>query len=177
MRKILLGLCGPAGAGKSTAAFHLITHYRFYRVRFAGPLKKMMASIGLTERHIEGDLKEVPTDLLCGQTPRYGMQTLGTEWGRGLIGNDIWINLWKNDVGNAPEGMPIVVDDLRFPNEEAAFRDMGGKVIRIVRSVDTTTQTFTHESEKHVIAADYTVVNDDSIEQLHKKVAEIYLKQ
>ena len=42
----------------------------------------MLYQLGLGEAHIEGALKEVPCELLGGKTPRYAMQTLGTEWGR-----------------------------------------------------------------------------------------------
>jgi hypothetical protein len=172
--RVLIGLCGSAGSGKSTAAFHLIQKYGFKRVRFAGPLKAMAAAIGLTERHIEGDLKEVPCDLIGGKTPRYFMQTLGTEWGRNIIGTNLWTDLWKFDVLNTPDGVPIVVDDLRFPNEETAFRSMGGKVIRIMRDVDKTTQTFTHESEKHVIASDFQIMNDGSLGYLYDSLDAVY---
>jgi energy-coupling factor transporter ATP-binding protein EcfA2 len=170
--RIIVGLTGPAGAGKSTAAFHLET-LGYHRIRFAGPLKAMAASIGLTPRHIEGDLKEVPCDLICGKTPRYFMQKLGTEFGRDMIGDSIWIDLWKNQVNSLPEGAPVVVDDCRFPNEEEYLRVMGGEIIRVVRKVDTSTATFTHESEKHTIKADYEIINDGTINQLHEKVRSI----
>ena len=85
----LLGIHGKAGSGKSTAAQVLIDG-GFKRVKFADPLKNMLRAIGLTDQHIEGDLKEVPCDMLLGQTPRHAMQTLGTEWGRGCIGGEFW---------------------------------------------------------------------------------------
>lgn len=173
MNKLIIGLSGAAGSGKSTAAFHLIEKRKFHRVRFAGPLKAMTAAIGLTTRHIEGDLKETPCDLICGKTPRFFMQQLGTEFGRDTIGKDFWINLWKNEV-NSVEEAPIVTDDCRFPNEEDALRSVGGMIIRIVRNeVDTTTNTFTHESEKHVIQADFTIMNDGSMNDLYRQIDDI----
>jgi hypothetical protein len=68
---------------------HLVNHRGFARVRFAGPLKAMMAALGCTNAEIDGDRKEVPCDLLGGKSPRWAMQTLGTEWGRKLIGDDL----------------------------------------------------------------------------------------
>lgn len=165
LNKLIVGLTGPAGCGKSTAAFHL-EELGFKRIRFAGALKSMMMALGLSQEHIEGSLKEVPCALLGGKTPRYAMQTLGTEWGRNLMGENLWTDIWQSQV-NSWQG-PVVVDDCRFPNEEKHLRAMGGKIIRIIRNVDTTTPTFTHESEKHVITADYTIINDGSIDRLYE---------
>jgi hypothetical protein len=125
----VVGLCGPAGSGKSTAAQYLVTNHGYTRVRFAGPLKAMARAIGLTEAQIEGDLKEVPSDLLQGRTPRYFMQRLGTEFGRDLIGEGFWVGLWTaaaNDVLKA--GGRVVADDCRFPNEALALSELGGLI-------------------------------------------------
>jgi hypothetical protein len=59
-----VALTGLAGSGKSTAALHLVNRHGFERVRFAGPLKAMVRALGLTDREIDGDLKEVPCGLL-----------------------------------------------------------------------------------------------------------------
>ena len=48
-----------------------------------------------SEEEIDGRWKEHPCSLLLNKTPRYAMQTLGTEWGRELIGENIWTHIWK----------------------------------------------------------------------------------
>lgn len=88
----LLGITGKAGSGKTTASDHLVS-LGWTRVKLAGPFKDMLRAIGLTDQHLEGDLKEAPCDLLCGQTPRHAMVTLGTEWGRDMIGGDFWTEI------------------------------------------------------------------------------------
>jgi len=55
-----IGFCGPAGAGKSTAAERLMLRWQFQRVRFAGPLKAMMLALGLDPAQVDGDRKEEP---------------------------------------------------------------------------------------------------------------------
>lgn len=129
----IIAFTGLAGSGKSTAALHLVEHHGFARVRFAGPLKAMMAALGLSHDHIEGHLKEVPCDMLGGKTPRYAMQTIGTEWGRNLIVSDLWIRAWRAAVDNLPAGVPVVVDDCRFTNEAAAVLAAGGQIVRVIR--------------------------------------------
>lgn len=151
----LIGLVGYAGTGKTTAAEYLEQTYGFERVRFAGPMKNMMRALGLTEREIEGDGKEQPCAVLCGKTPRYAMQLIGTEWGRHLIGSDIWVNAWKRNVLGRDR---VVVEDCRFPNEERAIRDLGGTIWRIARKGHEE-PPFMHESESYRIKHDATVCN------------------
>lgn len=128
----VVAFTGKAGAGKSTAANYLVRKHGYTRVRFAGPLKAMMRAIGLSDAEIEGDLKETPCALLQGKTPRHAMQTLGSEWGRDSIGPDFWIGLWRAEAERVlAAGGRIVVDDCRFPNEAAAVRALGGRVIAV----------------------------------------------
>lgn len=132
----VIGLMGLAQSGKSTVAQYLEREHSFARVRFAGPLKAMCRAIGLSDREIEGEGKELPHPLLCGKTPRFAMQTLGTEWGRDIIGPDFWTGIWRESVFAAlNEGAKgIVAEDCRFPNEAEAIRALGGKLWRIERA-------------------------------------------
>ena len=133
---MIIGLSGYAGAGKSTAASG-IALYGHARMKFAKPLKDMMrallrcqgADVETVERMIEGDLKEVPTHFLNGATPRHAMQTLGTDWGRALIGESLWVDAAMR---NCPAD--AVFDDCRFQNEFDAIRERGGIVIEIQRA-------------------------------------------
>ena len=130
----LIVLTGAAGSGKSTVASALAGMYGAKVVKFASPLKAMLRAIGLTDAHIEGELKEKPCDLLGGQTPRHAMQTLGTEWGRALISNDIWVEAWTREVlAVLADGGCVIVDDCRFENELDAALSMGGYVLRLER--------------------------------------------
>lgn len=130
----LIGLIGRKGSGKDTAALTLLGR-GYQNVKFAGALKDMLRTFlayqGLdpetVERMVEGDLKEVPTPYLCGQTPRHAMQTLGTEWGRDLIASDVWVT----SAINRTSGKPSVLTDVRFPNERDAIYSAGGICIGI----------------------------------------------
>ncbi len=127
----VVAFTGLAGSGKSTAADYLVAR-GYQRVKFAGPLKAMMRGLGLTEDHIEGPLKELPTPLLAGRTPRYAMQTIGTGWGRDLIGPTLWTGLWWATVSDVLDnGGRVVCDDCRFSNEAEVVRGVGGVVVRL----------------------------------------------
>jgi len=152
--RTILALIGPKGCGKSTLATQLTEQANFVRVPFAGPLKAMIWTLlrlqQVTPDEIEamlnGDLKETPTRFLADRTPRWAMQTLGTEW-RNLIDKELWTRVWHNSVTSFWFEQNIVVEDTRFLHEEAAVRKLGGHILRIFRE-DQTTETDPHISEQ-----------------------------
>ena len=125
----IVALVGAAGCGKSTVA-EILQGMGYHRLKFSQPLKDMLKAIGLSDEHTEGKLKEVPCDLLSGRTPRYAMQTLGTEWARDIMDKDFWLNLWRT---KAQQYDKIVAEDCRFANEAALVKSMGGNLWRINR--------------------------------------------
>jgi hypothetical protein len=166
--RTIVAFTGLAGSGKSTAAHHLVNRRGFVRVRFAGPLKAMMAALGLTHEQIEGSEKETPCSLLGGKTPRYAMQTIGTEWGRDIIDSQLWINAWNAALANVPAGVPVVVDDCRFPNEAEAVTAAGGIIVRIERPGAGTASI--HSSEAHALPAARTLHNTRDERSLREQV-------
>lgn len=172
MPRQVIGFCGLAGSGKTTAAERLVSEHGFVRVRFADQLKIMLrvllvargVSPGLIDRMVNGDLKEMPARELGGRTPRHAMQTLGTEWGRVLIAPGLWVDAWR-DV--AQRYLRVVVDDARFPNEVAAITVLGGRLYAVHRPGVAATD---HESERHTLTVDGIVMNDGNVEDLHEKI-------
>lgn len=139
MNPNLLAFYSPCpGCGKTTLA-NLLEPYEFEVYSFADPLREMIAvilrAIGYDAHKIMRcfffDLKEVPIPELGGRTPRFLLQTIGTEWGRDLITPEIWTNIMAARLRNGTG--PIVVDDLRFPNEHEMLRRQGAVLVRIDR--------------------------------------------
>jgi len=77
--------------------------------------------------------KEAPLGCLNGKSYRYALQTLGTEWGRGFMGEDFWCKQTMADVRNELKIGMVVIDDVRFDNEAKAVQAQGGIVVRIER--------------------------------------------
>jgi len=146
---------GRKGSGKSTAS-KVLTDRGFVDLKFADPLKNMLRAFyrtcgvdpETTERKIEGDLKEVQCDWLQGKTPRYAMQTLGTEW-REMIGTSLWSDIFVKRVESGLFGDNIVCSDFRFPgHEEEALNHLGAYTYRITRPSQGDSDG--HASEIHI---------------------------
>lgn len=179
MRQII-GFVGKRRSGKDTAA-RILTQIGYESVKFAGALKEMLRTylryVGVEDSHIEemveGGLKEMPNAQFCDQSCRWAMQTLGTEWGRDLIGKELWVNA---AIARCLQFDHVVVTDARFPNEVAALKNIGAKIIRIKRPGPQTYDT--HESEILIssIPVDFEIINDSTIDVLHQKVLQLINK-
>ncbi len=68
--RIVLGLHGKKGHGKTTLAEHLVARHGFIRLRFAAPLKEVIGAelFGMTEAQTDGWLKESPCLDLTGMS-------------------------------------------------------------------------------------------------------------
>lgn len=143
---MIIGLTGKAGVGKSTIARILVEEYDFVCLPFAEPIKNMLEVLGFTHAELYGDQKQ-EINSTYGVTPRHAMQTLGTEWGRQMMVEDIWLRAWRRNLYINAHGKNVVVDDVRFDNEIAQIRSLGGKIIRLERHERPELYTGQHASE------------------------------
>jgi len=151
----IVSFIGPIGAGKTTASDVLTAHLGYKKVSFADPLKGMLMRLGLEWDNVYGETKEKAHPILCGRTPRYAMQTLGTEWGRHAIHPDLWVRAWQFQIQPLQF---VTVDDLRFENEYKMVRSLNGVIIKIHRDVkDRKTE---HESETFECPVIDNVINN-----------------
>lgn len=177
---MIIGLSGYARSGKDTAAEALVAA-GWKRVAFADTLREFLLKLN---PFVRGNIEDncVAFDRLSWVIDQYGwdgykesrygndiralLQRLGTECGRELISDTIWIDaaLGKSEFNN------VCITDCRFPNEAQAIKDRGGMVIRIERPGVGPAND--HPSE-HALADwtfDHVIHNDGSIEELHAKL-------
>jgi hypothetical protein len=172
---MIIGLCGLAGSGKDTVSAILSRHHRFAAISFAGPIYGAVSGItGLTPQELKDrDIKEEPIPWL-GKSPRELLQTLGTEWGREMVCDDIWIKIAMRRASQYERSSwHVVITDVRFQNEAEAIRYAGGRVWRVQRTAaGLHGPTGQHSSEAgipdHLV--DQVVWNDGELEDLEEAV-------
>ena len=141
---MIIGVCGLIGSGKDTIADYLQNIHQFRRESFAHTLKDAVAAVfGWDRELLEGRTKESrawreQVDPWWAErlgipklTPRWVLQYWGTEVVRRGFHDDTWIASLENKLRKTKDD--VVISDCRFPNEIAAIKRAGGKVIRVTR--------------------------------------------
>lgn len=175
--RLLLGLTGRAGAGKSTVARYLEDEHAFCHIAFAAPLRAMILAL-FDEADIDDAwaedraLKELPTAL--GVSYRVLAQTLGTEWARRILHPDFWLRVADAKLEAARRhGAMVVISDVRFANEAAWIASRGGLLVRVHREqLPTEPAVEPHESEQmwHQLPCCAELHNHTSLATLHAQV-------
>lgn len=141
---MLIGLVGFIGSGKGTIADTLVERHGFIKESFAKSVKDAVSVVfGWDRSLLEGDtlqsreFREQPDAFWSKKlgkefSPRLAMQLMGTEAGRDVFHDEVWIHslekrVLQNDTAN------YVIADVRFPNEINAIHEMGGKIVRVKR--------------------------------------------
>ncbi len=142
---MLIGLLGRIGSGKGSVADELVNTYGFRQDSFAKTLKDATAALFNWDRAmLEGDTPESraareEVDEWWSEklgienfTPRLALQLIGTDVFRNNFHQDIWM---LSVMARYKDSDNVVISDARFPNEVAAIREMGGRIIRVDRGV------------------------------------------
>lgn len=132
MDKKIIALSGAKTVGKTTIAKALQSYAINSEIMsFANPIKDMLIAMGVPEDSIFGSKKQTIIQEL-GFSGRELMQSLGTEWGRNMINQDIWVySLHKKIL--ASDSQTIIIDDCRFPNEAEWVKSQDGIIIELIR--------------------------------------------
>ena len=162
---MIIGITGPKGGGKDTAADYLVKCMPWRKkVSFADPFKIMLREgLGLTDEQLWGSEKDT-VDPRYAVTPRYLLQTIGTEWGRDMVKNDIWVRALESMVGDTP----VIVADVRnVPGDiEAQFIRAKGVLIHVEGRTEFTRE---HLTETPILPhfGDVIVDNSGTLEDLY----------
>jgi hypothetical protein len=163
-RPAVIGIAGPARAGKDTICRLIIAHIGGYRYSFADPIRAMLKAgfgIDMSDPYwIENKENVIPA---LGKSPRQLMQTLGTEWGREMVNKDLWLILGLNQIASTGPGM--IIPDVRFQNEADWVRKHGA-LIHVRR--DAAPVVAAHESEAGITPLEHepVFINNSTIEGL-----------
>lgn len=164
----LVGLTGFAQAGKDTVAQVLVKEYGFVRVAFADAVRDALYALDpdvilssveaadLAQRwdieyQREWSLRELVNLLGWDEAKKLSevrrlMQYMGTEVGRKVFGEDIWVDTAFEKVDAHHPSTGVVLTDVRFPNEATRIADEGGVLIYVHRDVPRLTGDHTSEN-------------------------------
>jgi len=186
----LIGLCGLISSGKGTVADHL-GETGFIAISFAETLKDAASCIfGWDRDMLEGSTAEARaarevkdewwSERLGFETsPRSMLQFMGTEVMRHNLHSDIWALATEKRIIEMSEQYQwanFVISDVRFPNEVAMIRRLGGEIWHIRRG---DLPEWFGKNPDHIHASetawnneqfDHVVYNDYAIEDLKKAV-------
>jgi len=175
--KRLIGLYSPAPRSGKTFAATVLAHKGYQPLSFAEPIKRMAVeffmSLGYSkEKSLSLAWVDKGTVLPeINASPRFVLQTIGTEWGRSYIADDIWIRCL---CARVKEFSRIIVDDVRFENEAKAIKDMGGEMWCIKRP--SATHDSSHASEGALDnwdGFDHFIDNSGTLEDFRAKIDEL----
>lgn len=139
----IVGLSGYARVGKDTAA-EALSSLGFVRISFADKLRDFLYEFNPiidVEYEIGGGagvrLRSIIDsygwdgykETIYYNEIRRNLQVLGTECGRKIVGDNIWVDALLDGLSDGK----YVIADVRFPNEANGIRDRGGKIYRIER--------------------------------------------
>lgn len=181
---MIIGLSGYAQSGKDTVGRILVERHGFRRVSFADKLREVALAIDPiifeVEEYEENDqvrLSEIVGwdgwDAAKVNYPevRRLLQAIGTEAGRNILGEDVWVNAALAWV------MPhedIVITDVRFPNEYEALYNKGARLWRVVRQGTGPVNDHPSETALDGYKFDSLIFNNTTIADLERRV-EAYL--
>ncbi|MFD3325829.1 hypothetical protein [Streptomyces sp. NPDC058701] len=177
----LVGLAGAARSGKDTAAEALLSA-GWQRKAFADKVKDMLYALdpvliekvcaeGVTSLRYEVDGYGWETTKDVYPEVRQYLQRLGTEGGRAVLGENVWVDALLRD---RETWGPAVITDVRFPNEADAIRARGGLVLLIERPGQEPIVHAGHASENALAgyAFDGVIRNDGTVWDLYVSVRE-----
>jgi hypothetical protein len=191
---MIIGFVGTIGSGKGTAG-EILAQRGFFTESFAAPLKDITSKLFGWPRHLlEGDTQESREfrenkDIWWSErlgkdiTPRYILQTIGTECMRECIHSDFWVACLEKRI---KLNQDYVITDVRFPNEIDSIHKMGGKIVEIQRGAipewyihatmynngDSGIKPDVHYSEWAWMGykTDYTISNNGTKENLEEEI-------
>lgn len=166
--RLVIGLCGAANSGKNTVASLL----GFMEVSFADPLYRMLAEmLDVSVESLRDRKAKERVIPWLGKSPRQLLQTLGTEWGRSMVVDDVWVRLAMREINKNEAN--IAVTDVRFDNEaEMLKREFGAVIWRVERPGAATCAGHSSEAGISPHLVDRTIVNSGSLEALDAAVSE-----
>lgn len=189
---MIIGLTGVAQSGKSSVAHILVNKYGFKQYSFAEGVYESLYRLDpvvlvvdeKTNSHYYPRLRSLVDEYGWDEAKQHKsvrelLQRLGTECGRELHGEDVWVNRTFNKIEEdcgfqfvknfLKIKTDIVIADVRFDNEARKIKWYGGHVIEVDRGLGPVNY---HKSEAGVqpVLIDGQIGNSGTLADLEYNV-------
>ena len=158
--RVVVGLCGPDGSGKSTTAAYLATSWLFHRASFNRPAEKALMREGGSGGRECCDAWGLPAGVV-------------RRWLRGGYSNN------THSLSVPDSTRPVVVVDIKDEDEARLVQDqLGGRVWRVDAAARMRANGFDciadkHTDEQPAFVVDEVLNNNDSLADLYVRVDEL----
>jgi hypothetical protein len=189
----LIGISGKLRSGKDTVADYLVQKYGWVKLGMSDPLNDALIKLDplilvpddsvvprgywryqeivtILEKHFPGDsytqAKTIPE-------VRRLLQMLGTEIGRNMFGENVWVDLAADKIQRLRhEGKDVIITGIRFPNESLLIERLGGIRVLVERPGLANTDFSSHASEVSLDhdAVDLVIHNSSDLDHLYEAV-------
>lgn len=168
----VIGLSGYARSGKDAVAKILVEEHGYVRVSWADKLRAALYALNplvielvryrdVVDQYGYEKAKDHP---IYGPEIRSLLQRLGTEAGRNVLGQNVWVDAVVADM---QAGVRYVIPDTRFPNEALAITErMAGEVWRVNRPGFTPTNSHPSETALDGWQFNVNLNNDGTLDDL-----------
>jgi hypothetical protein len=173
---MIIGVSGYAQSGKDEIA-KVAFEYGFERAAFADTLREALVALnpllGIGVR-----VKDLVMLMGWEQAKRTSaelrmlLQRMGTEAGREIFGENIWVN---KTLGGLDPSKNYIITDVRYQNEADAIRDLDGQVWRVKRPGTGPVNKHKSEVDLDDYNFDFTIKNDGDLENLKHLIDKMML--
>lgn len=195
-KKLLIGLSGKMFSGKDFvfSLFKELLGEGLKNYKLADTLKDMACVfIGCSRNDLEDvNYKNKPLDktywkfdnkgnVLRKTTPRDIMIIIGTNFGRDMINDNIWISTTLNKINKSSNS---IITDVRFKNEADSIKEAGGIIVRVNRPEHLRFEGKVKPEKEHYSETDldkydfdYVLNNSSTKEFLKKQIIKILVNE
>lgn len=185
----LLGLGGYAFSGKDTTADILVAQYGWRKLYMSQTLEKALLALnpiidnqpdysGGSHDVYGRRYQEIHTKLGYDESKKHPevrglLQRLGTEVGRNLLGENVWVDAVFGEADLLlAQGLSVAVCGIRYENEMAAVHRRGGRTVWIDRGLKPV-NTHTSENAFGPRDFDYQLANTGTLKDLDREVGDM----
>ena len=171
---VIIGLSGYASAGKDSVAQILVEKFGYKRMAFADAIRDILYTLDpLTNNglHLRTVVDDYGWDLAKQDNEiRRLLQVLGTEVGRNVFGDDVWVDVLISKLEPMDK---VVITDVRFPNEARELHNLAGEIWRVNREGVSAINEHVSESQMDEYNFDKIIDNNGSLEDLEHAIVEL----